>query len=137
MRLIISILTLLIAGNLIAQKPTDASALFDEGRFAEAADINRQLLKKKPKDAVLNVRLARCLEAMGNHDEAIEHYRMAAENGMSTLANMIITGKIMQALGEFDEEDVKAALNKVVSVKHPEMFDLNMKALSLSRDYAE
>ena len=83
MRLIISILALLIAGNLIAQKPTDASALFDEGRFAEAADINRQLLKKKPKDAVLNVRLARCLEAMGNHDEAIEHYRMAAENGYS------------------------------------------------------
>lgn len=63
--------------------------------------------------------------------------RMAAENGMSTLANMIITGKIMQALGEFDEEGVKAALNKVVSVKHPEMFDLNMKALSLGRDYAE
>lgn len=63
--------------------------------------------------------------------------KMASENGMSTLANMILTGKIMQELGEFDVESVKSALNKVVSVKHPEMFDLNMKALSIGRDYAE
>lgn len=63
--------------------------------------------------------------------------RLASENGMSTLANMILTGKIMQELGEFDDEGVKNALNKVVSVKHPEMFDLNMKALSIGRDYAE
>lgn len=83
MRLIVSILALLFALNITAQKPADASALFDEGRFAEAADINRQLLKKKPKDAVLNVRLARCLAAMGATDDAIEHYRIAAENGYS------------------------------------------------------
>lgn len=83
MRLIVSTLALLFALNITAQKPADASALFDEGRFAEAADINRQLLKKKPKDAVLNVRLARCLAAMGATDDAIEHYRIAAENGYS------------------------------------------------------
>lgn len=83
MRLIVSILALLFALNITAQKPADASALFDEGRFAEAADINRQLLKKKPKDAVLNVRLARCLASMGATDDAIEHYRIAAENGYS------------------------------------------------------
>lgn len=83
MKLIVSILALLFALNITAQKPADASALFDEGRFAEAADINRQLLKKKPKDAVLNVRLARCLAAMGATDNAIEHYRIAAENGYS------------------------------------------------------
>ena len=63
--------------------------------------------------------------------------KMAGEQGVSTLANMILTGKIMQELGEFDEESVKTALNKVVSVKHPEMFDFNMKALALGRDYAE
>ncbi|MGM9746590.1 MAG: tetratricopeptide repeat protein [Paludibacteraceae bacterium] len=83
MRLIISILALLFALNITAQKPADVFALFDEGRFAEAADINRQLLKKKPKDAVLNVRLARCLAAMGATDEAIEYYQTAAENGYS------------------------------------------------------
>ena len=63
--------------------------------------------------------------------------KMAAEQGVSTLANMILTGKILKELGDFDEEGVKAALNKVVSAKHPEMFDFNMKALALGRDYAE
>lgn len=63
--------------------------------------------------------------------------KMAAEQGVSTLANMILTGKIIHELGEFDEEGVRTALKKVVSVKHPEMFDFNMKALALGRDYAE
>ena len=63
--------------------------------------------------------------------------KMAGEQGVSTLANMILTGKILKELGEFDEESIKAALNKVVSAKHPEMFDFNIKALSLGRDYAE
>lgn len=61
--------------------------------------------------------------------------QMAADGGITTLANMIITGKIMKELGEFDEEQVKAALNKVVSAKHPEMYDVNLKALQLGRDY--
>jgi len=63
--------------------------------------------------------------------------KMAAEQGVSTLANMILTGKILKELGEFDAESIKSALNKVVSAKHPEMFDFNMKALALGRDYAE
>ncbi|MBP3652199.1 MAG: 2-oxoacid:acceptor oxidoreductase family protein [Clostridia bacterium] len=63
--------------------------------------------------------------------------KMAGEQGVSTLANMILTGKILKELGEFDEESIKSALNKVVSAKHPEMFDFNMKALALGRDYAE
>ncbi len=60
--------------------------------------------------------------------------KMAAENNMS-LANMILTGKILKELGEYDDEAVKAALNKVVSAKHPEMLDVNLKALELGRDY--
>ena len=63
--------------------------------------------------------------------------QMAKDAGFSTLANMILTGKILSELGEFDEESIKTALNKVVSAKHPEMFDFNMKALALGRDYAE
>ena len=63
--------------------------------------------------------------------------QLAADQGVSTLANMILTGKILKELDEFDEESIKAALNKVVSAKHPEMFDFNIKALSLGRDYAE
>ncbi len=81
MKQTITILSLLLCFLLSAQKPADASRLFEEGNFAEAAEINRKLLKKKPKDAVLNARLARCLQALGNTDEAIEHFRIAAENG--------------------------------------------------------
>lgn len=61
--------------------------------------------------------------------------RLASENGMTTLANMILTGRILRELGEFDEEGVEKALKKVVSVKHPEMYDVNLKALKLGRDY--
>lgn len=61
--------------------------------------------------------------------------RLASENAMGNLANMILTGKVIQALGEFDEEGVKDALGHVVSAKHPEMFDVNMKALAIGRDY--
>ena len=60
--------------------------------------------------------------------------QMASENGMTTLANMILTGRILKELGEFDEESVNKALKQVVSVKHPEMFDFNVKALTLGRD---
>ena len=62
--------------------------------------------------------------------------QLAADQGVSTLANMILTGKILEELGQFDE-GVQAALKKVVSAKHPEMFDFNVKALELGRNYAE
>ena len=61
--------------------------------------------------------------------------RMAAEGGITTLANMIITGKILKELGQFNDADVEAALHKVVSAKHPEMYDVNLKALKLGRDF--
>ena len=61
--------------------------------------------------------------------------RLAVENNMTTLANMILTGKILEEMGEFDADGVQAALKKVVSAKHPEMFDLNLKALQIGRDF--
>ena len=61
--------------------------------------------------------------------------RLAVENGMTSLANMILTGKILAEMGEFDMDGVQAALKKVVSAKHPEMFDLNLKALQIGRDF--
>ena len=61
--------------------------------------------------------------------------RLAVENDMTTLANMILTGKILEEMDEFDADGVQAALKKVVSAKHPEMFDLNLKALQIGRDF--
>ena len=60
---------------------------------------------------------------------------MASESGITTLANMILTGKILKELGQFDMADVENALCKVVSAKHPEMYEVNLKALTMGRDY--
>jgi len=61
--------------------------------------------------------------------------QMASESGVTTLANMILSGKILKELGDFDQTSVENALHNVVSVKHPEMFDFNMKALTMGRDF--
>ena len=62
--------------------------------------------------------------------------QLASDNGLTGLANMILAGKILKELGEFeDEEAVAASLKKVVSVKHPEMYEKNWTALKMGRDY--
>ena len=62
---------------------------------------------------------------------------MADKNGFPTLANMIIVGKILSVLGEFTENGVKAALGKVISAKHADMLDVNLKAISLGAEYKD
>ena len=66
---------------------------------------------------------------------AIPATRLAGENGFPTLGNMILVGKILAALGEFDEETVNATLAKVISAKRADMLDINRKALELGANY--
>ncbi|MCQ2450515.1 MAG: 2-oxoacid:acceptor oxidoreductase family protein [Clostridia bacterium] len=61
--------------------------------------------------------------------------KLANDNGMPTLANMIIVGKILKVRNEFNEESIKAALGKVVSAKHADLFDVNLKALQIGASY--
>ena len=61
--------------------------------------------------------------------------RLAAESGMTTLANMILIGRILEEFGEYGEQSVDNALQHVVSARHPEMFDFNKKALALGRGF--
>lgn len=63
--------------------------------------------------------------------------RLASENNFPTLANMIICGKILKELDDFGEESVKAALGKVISAKHADMLDVNLKAMQIGADYEE
>ena len=56
--------------------------------------------------------------------------RLATDAGTPTLANMIITGKILKETG-FDTQSIKEALKKVVSVKHPELYDKNLNAINI------
>ena len=63
--------------------------------------------------------------------------RLASDNGMPTLANMILMGNILKVMNEFDEESVTAALKKVISAKHADMLDINLKALKIGAEYKE
>ena len=61
--------------------------------------------------------------------------QMASDNGTPTLANMILLGKILKELGQFDVEKVEAALRKVISAKRADMLEVNLKAMQLGADY--
>lgn len=61
--------------------------------------------------------------------------KLASDNNIPTLANMIIMGKVLSVLGGFDdEESVNAALKKVISAKHSDMMDVNLNAMRLGRN---
>ena len=57
--------------------------------------------------------------------------KLAGENGMPTLANMIIIGKVLKELGENSEDSINATLGKVISAKRADMADINRKAMQL------
>ncbi len=59
---------------------------------------------------------------------------LANQHGMPTLANMIIVGKILGEMNEFNEEGINAALGKVISARHADMLDFNLKALKLGKE---
>ena len=61
--------------------------------------------------------------------------RLASDIGASTLANMILVGKLLQELGDYNEETVEAALKKCISARHADLLDLNRKAMETGRDY--
>lgn len=61
--------------------------------------------------------------------------KLASDNKTPTLANMIIVGKVLKALGEFDEEKVTNALKKVISAKRADMLDVNLNVMRLGADY--
>ena len=59
---------------------------------------------------------------------------LASENGMPTLANMIIVGKILKELGEYNEENITAALKKVISAKRADMLETNLCAMRIGAE---
>jgi len=57
--------------------------------------------------------------------------QLASDNGMPTLANMIVMGKMLKEIGDYTEEGIANGLKKVISAKRADMMDLNIKALEL------
>ena len=62
--------------------------------------------------------------------------QMASDNKTPTLANMIIMGKVLAENGGFEnEEDITAALKKVISAKRIDMLEVNLGVLRLGKNY--
>lgn len=66
---------------------------------------------------------------------AVPATQMASDNGTPTLANMILVGKILKVLNDFDDTSIRNALGKVVSAKRADMLEVNLNAMKLGADY--
>ena len=63
--------------------------------------------------------------------------QMAKDNNMSSLANMIIMGHLLQHNKELSFEGTEVTVNKLVPPKKAALIELNMKALTLGKEYAQ
>ena len=61
--------------------------------------------------------------------------RMASDEGLTGLANMIMIGHMIAKSGIIPEENIEKAMQKVVPATKQNMFDLNMKAVKLGFEY--
>ncbi len=59
---------------------------------------------------------------------------LASDMGKQSLANMIILGKLLKVMGEFDEENIKTVLSKVIPPKKADMLEINMKAMQIGAE---
>ena len=57
--------------------------------------------------------------------------KIAEENGIAKLANVIMCGKFLKETGLCDIETAAPIIKKLVPAKKPELYDLNMKALEM------
>ena len=76
-----------------------------------------------------------------NRDDVDTYYipatKMAADAGIPTLANMIILGKMIKETGAVSFENLIDAMKKVVSAKHAELLEINIKALEAGFNYQD
>lgn len=63
--------------------------------------------------------------------------KLAQDNDIPGLANMILLGKLMAVTGFTTEDMVSEALKKCVSAKRPQLIGQNEKAVRLGMDYKE
>ena len=61
--------------------------------------------------------------------------KLASDEGLSGLANMIMIGHMIAKSDIVPEENIEKAMQKVVPPTKQNMFDLNMKAVKLGMEY--
>jgi 2-oxoglutarate ferredoxin oxidoreductase subunit gamma len=59
---------------------------------------------------------------------------LASDMGKQSLANMIILGKLLAVMGDFNEDEIKTVLSKVIPPKKADMLEINMKAMQIGSE---
>ena len=62
--------------------------------------------------------------------------KIAQDMGAPNLANIVLLGKVMKDCPAISKDYLEQALKNVVSAKHPEMYELNLKAIEAGYSYA-
>ena len=79
------------------------------------------------------------IERKVERDDVTVYYipatKLAGDNGIGSLANMIIVGKLLSVLGEYDADGITATLGKVISARKAAMLEANYKALQIGADF--
>jgi len=79
------------------------------------------------------------IERKITRDDVTAYYipatKLAAENGLDGLANMIIMGQILKNEGKINDESVDKALNKCISARHQDLLKFNRDAITLGSEY--
>ncbi len=61
--------------------------------------------------------------------------KIAQDMGAGNLANIVLLGKVLKDCPAISRDFLEEALKKVVPAKHPEMYDLNLKAIDAGYNY--
>ncbi len=61
--------------------------------------------------------------------------KLAGDMGAATLANMVILGKMIKDTACVEYDKIASALDKVVSARHKDLIELNLKALDVGYSY--
>ncbi len=59
---------------------------------------------------------------------------IASDMGKQSLANMIILGKLLGVMNDFNEDEIKTVLSKVIPPKKADMLEINMKAMTIGSE---
>lgn len=62
--------------------------------------------------------------------------KLAQQNELGNLANMIMVGKVIRECALVSREGLEDAVRSIVSAKHANLFDVNMKAIELGYSLA-
>ena len=61
--------------------------------------------------------------------------KIATDNGIAKLANMVMIGYVVKMLDEINKDDFTKAMGKLVPANKKELLDMNMKALNLGLNF--